>query len=292
MSNLKQLRGRLKTIESTQKITKAMQMVSASKLKRAKDVLSQVSELRALSLGMTKDVIKTANAEGMQDALLELMQHDADCETKSGEQFLILFTSDRGLCGSYNSTLLRSLKKYMADAPDTKLIVFGRKGSEHCKKYYANNVVKHYLIASAPDHLGEISDFLVQNAISGSLVKLTAFFSYFKNAITQEVTNEQVIPMNFNDEAISDEESQQVVGFELEGEELLAAVLDVYIRNAVGYFYAQARASEEGARTTAMDNATRNAGEMMDNLRLKLNRTRQSIITTELIEIISGAEAV
>ena len=287
MSNLKQLRTRLKSIQSTQKITKAMQMVSASKLKRAKDALACASDLQELSFSAIGKIVRNMHCEGIEDPLVELLSGQG-AAVNPENNMLVVFTSDRGLCGSYNSSLLKELKKHMEQFPQTRLVVFGRKGYEYCKKHYRANIVKHFMIASAPAHLSEIAEFLLEELSEGRLGCCRALFGYFKNAISQEVTNKQIIPLSVDEE----NDSNAHANHELEGESLLITALGLYLQNSMSYFYAQAKASEEGARTTAMDNATRNAGEMMDSLRLKLNRTRQSMITTELIEIISGAEAI
>jgi F-type H+-transporting ATPase subunit gamma len=290
MSNLKQLRGRVRSIKSTQKITKAMQLVSAAKLKKVKDKVESLSEF--------SDVLDhLMSAAAMPDNLGNLSETDKRFfeANENLPKLFIIFSSERGLCGAFNASVLRKVKydidQTIQAGGKAKLLVVGKKGYDGLKSKYSDMILAHYFMSK--DNLETIVQHIKNQIISmtrkreiGSCV---LYFNKFKNAMTQVVTLSQIIPIIDHRESKANEVSEG--GYEYEGEGLFNNIINLYCSGQVNYALLQSKASEEGARMTAMDNATRNAGELIQKLTLKLNRSRQAIITTELTEIISGAEA-
>jgi F-type H+-transporting ATPase subunit gamma len=289
MATLKELRNRIKSVKATQKITKAMKMVAASKLRRARE----------------KAEAARPYAERMQRMLSTLSASFADPESapkllagtgKSDVHLLVVATSDRGLCGGFNGSIARAAKveiqKLKASGKQVKIICYGKKGYEVIKRDFAHLIIEHItdLPRTGPNFelSRKLSDQLVAMYERGEFDVATIIYNKFRSAISQEVTFKQVIPL-----PLSQDSSENKADYILEPaedvilEELLPRNLSVQIFHAL----LENGASEQGARMTAMDNATRNAGDMIKNITLKYNRTRQAAITKELIEIISGAEA-
>lgn len=290
MSGLKQLRNRVKSIKSTQKITKAMHVVSAAKLKKVKEQAENLNEYSSVLGDIMHDISTGGN-------LMDLPANDRKFFSKTLKEMthlLVVMTSERGLCGSFNSSVIRRVKKdikrLQKEGRQVKLLVVGKKGSDALKGRYAKIIEAYYHntkgnIECISHEVKNKIIALVENEAVGACYM---YYNRFKNAMTQVLTKERILPAkNTGDVKIND-----VSEYEYEGDNLVHDVINLYISGEINYGLLQSKASEEGARMTAMDNATRNAGELIDKLTLQLNRSRQAMITTELTEIISGAEAV
>lgn len=289
MSGLKQLRNRVKSIKSTQKITKAMHVVSAAKLKKVKDQAENFNEYSSVLADIMHDISTGGN-------LVDLKPCDRMFFSKTLKDMphlLVIMTSERGLCGGFNSAVIRKAKrdisKLRKENKEVKLLVIGKKGRDALKGKYSDIIVEYYhntknnVECIAREVKNKIIEMVEQEEIGACYM----YYNRFKNAMTQIMTKEQILPAKHS----GDRKSSTVSEYEYEGDGLVHSVIDLYINGEINYGLLQSKASEEGARMTAMDNATRNAGELIDKLTLKLNRSRQAIITTELTEIISGAEA-
>lgn len=289
MSNLKQLRGRIKSIKSTQKITKAMQMVAASKLKKLKDKLvnpeAYLSTLQQACAIVARDgdLSDLNNLEKAFFARADLTK----------PVLLIAITSNRGLCGSFNSIVVKKVKQDIAEFEKTnqayKLIILGKKGYDAFKARYASYIYKYFDYDNSAEQEGQLLTNLYQiitNLIeNGQIASCYLYYNKFKNAIAQILTKSLIFPIVIEQELKLD-------NYEFEGANLYSKVIELYIKGYLSFGLLESRAGEEGARMTAMDNATKNANELVDKLTLKLNRSRQAIITSELTEIIAGAEAI
>jgi len=296
MSNLKQLRNRVKSVKSTQKITKVMQLVSAAKLKRVKEQAEGVNHYSEVLASLMRDL---ALSENMLAELPEEERQFFSDKLLDLPTLLIVMTSERGLCGSFNSSVVKYVKRDIAEfvkaGKKVRLLVIGKKGYDGLKLGYSDLIEEYFHIPK--DHFEHVA-FAVKDKII-SMIKQKqvgpcyTYYNKFKNALTQIMTKQLILPVKedqLHDEAMAKE--PKVSAYEYEGEGLVQEVVDLYIGGQINYSLLQSKAGEEGARMTAMDNATRNAGKLIGKLTLKLNRTRQAIITTELTEIISGAEAV
>ena len=294
MPNLDDLKKRIGSVKSTEKITKAMKMVAAAKLRRAQE---SAESSRPYSDSM-KDLIESIS-KGYKPSSTERNLLTGD--EKDQIHLLILFTSERGLCGGFNSIVTRTLRDKIENLIDqnktVKIVCVGKKGYDILKRQYSEMItevidmraVKSITYQDAKN----ISDKVVKMFFDGEFDKCSIFYNEFKSVISQIPTEQQVIPI----EIISNEFDQEIKEnsfFEFEpGEsEILDEILPLNFTVQVFKALLESAASEQGARMSAMDNASRNASDMIDNLTLFYNRSRQAVITKELIEIISGAEAV
>ena len=293
MPSLKDLRNRIDSVKSTKKITQAMKMVAASKLKKAQ---SFAEKGRSYSSGLDSIVKGLVNSsENIDHPLLENNVGDKN------SSLIIVVSSDRGLCGGLNSNIVKAVKKKINELEGKKksasLVCIGKKGFDLLSGLYEkmfNFEVKRINISEIDyKSTEEIGKKILNSFYKRDFQECSLFYNYFNSVISQEVKVEKLIPYSKPSE--SDRENQNNIDtyfeYEPNEEEVLSKILP---KNFIVQIYKailESRASEQGARMTAMDNATRNAGEMIDNLSLKYNRQRQAIITKELIEIISGAEA-
>jgi F-type H+-transporting ATPase subunit gamma len=294
MPSLKDLRNRINSVKSTQKITAAMKMVAAAKLRRAQE---QAMAARPYAERMERMLGSLARAMGGQAGAPKLLAGTG----KSDVHLIVVMTSDRGLCGSFNSSIVREARKLIrgliADGRQVKLLCVGRKGRDQLRRDFGRLIVgtledvgKRKLAYSDAQSVAERIRAMFE---AGEFDVATLIYNRFKSAISQTVTVQQIIPF-----AVPSGEAPRDTGlgnaiYEYEpGED---AILGELLPRNVGVQVFRAllenAASENGARMTAMDSATRNAGEMIAKLTLNYNRTRQAYITKELIEIISGAEA-
>ena len=294
MPNLDDLKKRIGSVKSTEKITKAMKMVAAAKLRRAQE---SAESSRPYSDSM-KDLIESIS-KGYKPSSTERNLLTGD--EKDQIHLLILFTSERGLCGGFNSIVTRTLRDKIENLIDqnktVKIVCVGKKGYDILKRQYSEMItevidmraVKSITYQDAKN----ISDKVVKMFFDGEFDKCSIFYNEFKSVISQIPTEQQVIPIEIISNE-SDQEIKEVSFFEFEpGEsEILDEILPLNFTVQVFKALLESAASEQGARMSAMDNASRNAGDMIDNLTLFYNRSRQAVITKELIEIISGAEAV
>ncbi|MDG1436723.1 MAG: ATP synthase F1 subunit gamma [Rickettsiaceae bacterium] len=290
MSGLKQLRNRIRSIKSTQKITKAMHVVSAAKLKKVKDQAENLNEYSDSLKSIMQDL-------STDDNLINLPETDQRFFCKTLEDMthlLVVMTSERGLCGSFNSNIIKRVKKDIAllqkQGKNVKILAIGKKAKDALAGQYYDIIEEYY--PSTKNNVEHLSDSIKSKIISlveeGEVGACSMYYNRFKNAMTQITTKECILPAKITE----DDETSDASIYEYEGTNLVHQVIDLYINGEITYGLLQSKASEEGARMTAMDSATKNAGELIDKLTLKLNRSRQAIITTELTEIISGAEAV
>ena len=293
MPSLKDLRNRIDSVKSTKKITQAMKMVAASKLKKAQYLAEKG---RSYSSGLDSIVQGLVNSsENIEHPLLG---NGIEDKTSS---LIIVVSSDRGLCGGLNSNIVKTVKKKINKLEEQKksvsLVCIGKKGFDLLSGLYEklfNFEVKYINIGEINyESTEEIGKKILSSFFRNDFQECSLFYNYFKSVISQEVKVEKLIPYSRNSN--SENENQNNIDnyfeYEPDEEEVLSKILP---KNFIVQIYKailESRASEQGARMTAMDNATRNAGDMIDNLSLKYNRQRQAIITKELIEIISGAEA-
>jgi F-type H+-transporting ATPase subunit gamma len=291
MATLKELRLRIRSVRSTQKITSAMKMVAASRLRRAQE---QAEAARPYSQRMERMLGSlAANLRGMVNAPPLLAGTGKD-----QTHLVVVATSDRGLAGGFNASILREARRVIRDAiasgKTVKIITIGRKGRDALRRDHARLIVDSLTEIGRPrltfENARDIADRLLTRFAAGEFDSCSIIYNRFQSAMTQIVTRQALIPFA-PPEAAAPSANQGVYEFEPEETEILA---DLLPRNlAVQIFTAllENAASEQGARMTAMDNATRNAGDMINNLNPTYNRSRQAAITKELIEIISGAEA-
>ena len=294
MATLKELRNRIRSVRSTQKITSAMKMVAASRLKRAQD---QAEAARPYGSRMERMLSSlAANLKGQATAPRLLAGTGSDAT-----HLLVVATSDRGLAGGFNASILRearrAIRQLQGAGKTVKILTIGRKGRDSLRRDYRRLIVESRIDVGRPkltfDSAREIADKVLALFEAGEFDVCTIVFNRFRSAMTQIVTRQQLIP--FAPPAAKEADTATAGGaiyeFEPDETEILG---DLLPRNlAVQIFTAllENAASEQGARMTAMDNATRNAGDMIDRLNTTYNRSRQAAITKELIEIISGAEA-
>ena len=293
MPNLKELKNRISSVKSTRKITSAMKMVAASKLRRAQE-LAESSRVYADSLSFILSSLagNTKNSTDLPEILTG--------RENSKISLLIINSSDRGLCGGFNSNLFRNAKKWISDqqglGKSVKIITVGKKASSFYRKTDLDIVASFEDLNSNDRQLQvseEIKNKIMELFENNEIDEVSILFNKFVSAISQEPTYQSLIPLS-NDET-SEEESEannSVFEFEPDKNELLEYLVPRNFLTQIYRSVLESSASEHAARMTSMDNATRNAGDMIDRLTLTYNRTRQAFITKELIEIISGAEAV
>ena len=293
MPNLKELKNRISSVKSTRKITSAMKMVAASKLRRAQE-LAESSRVYADSLGFILSSLagNTKNSSDLPEILTG--------RENSKISLLIINSSDRGLCGGFNSNLFRNAKKWISDqqgqGKSVKIMTVGKKASSFYKKTDLDIVASFEDLNSNDRQLQvseEIKNKIMELFESNEIDEVSILFNKFVSAISQEPTYQSLIPLS-NDETSEDESEANNAIFEFEPDknELLEYLVPRNFLTQIYRSVLESSASEHAARMTSMDNATRNAGDMIDRLTLTYNRTRQAFITKELIEIISGAEAV
>jgi F-type H+-transporting ATPase subunit gamma len=292
MPSLKDLRNRIASTKATQKITKAMQMVAASKLRRAQ-VAAEAARPYAERMDKVLGHI-AAGVAGLESAPPLLRGTGSD-----RVQLLLVCTAERGLCGPFNSAIVRLARErantLIAQGKEVKFFCVGRKGYEQLKRQYERMIIEHIELRSVRTlsfvNAEDIADRILRLYAEGAFDVCTLFFSRFKSVIAQLPTAHQIIPPVLEAAAASEGGNGAVYDYEPDEEEILAQILPRNIAVQVFRALLENNASFYGAQMSAMDNATRNAGEMIRKQTLRYNRTRQAMITKELIEIISGAEA-
>jgi F-type H+-transporting ATPase subunit gamma len=291
MASLKDMRVRIAATKATQKITKAMQMVAASKLRRAQ---AAAEAARPYAERMGKVLGSIAGAVGDLGSAPRLLAGTGNEQV----HLLLVCTAERGLCGPFNSAIVRLARErantLMAEGKEVKFFCVGRKGYEQLRRLYQKQIIEHVELrlvrALAFEHAEGIGDKIVRLYEEGAFDVCTLFFSRFKSVIAQIPTAQQIIPPVFAGEAAGND-TGAVYEYEPDEDEILTELLPRNISVQIFRALLENSASFYGAQMTAMDNATRNAGEMIRKQTLTYNRTRQAMITKELIEIISGAEA-
>ena len=290
MPSLDDLKKRIKSVKSTQKITKAMKMVAAAKLRKAQENAEKgrpySQKMQNIILNLTKSINDTNNAP-------KLLVGTGNDKT----YLCVVLTADRGLCGGFNSNICKlaklNFKKILSEEKNLKIITVGSKGLDQIKRDYGKHIIKKFsfkekkqITFSEAETIGnEIINLFKKNEFD----KCILFFNNFKNVITQIPQAQQIIPVEISSK-IKEERNLQYE-FEPDEDEILEDLLPKNISTQIFKAFLENAASEQGSRMTAMDNATRNAGELVDKLTINYNRSRQASITKELIEIISGAES-
>ncbi|NQV57756.1 MAG: F0F1 ATP synthase subunit gamma [Rhodospirillales bacterium] len=300
MSNLKELKTRITSVKSTQKITSAMKMVAASRLRRAQGAAEAARPYAERMERMISSIVSGSAAGEGAPAILAGTGSD-------NIHLLIPVTSDRGLCGGFNGNIVRAtrqrIRQLESEGKTVKLLCLGRKARDILRREHGDKMVETYTdIGRVRVEFGEarmVAARIRELLDEGGFDVCTIIYNRFVSAMTQVVTPRQLIPLSLSDNGEEEAKATEPAGgpeasYEYEPSQsdildsLLPASLDVQIFRAL----LESSASEHGARMSAMDNATRNAGDMIDDLEMIFNRTRQAKITSELIEIISGAEAV
>ena len=289
MPNLKDLKNRINSVTSTRKITQAMQMVAAAKLRRAEEAAGAArpyaDRFNAVMAGLA------AGAAGSDDAPLLLKGTGAD-----QTHLLVVMTAERGLCGGFNSSIVKlaraRIAKLLGDGKTVKIITVGKKGREQLRRDYEDHMI-HHVDLSEVKKIGYaeaqgVAEDVLARFDAGEFDVATIYFSEFESVISQIPTERQIIPAQVESD---DDAAGAYFDYEPDEQEVLAELLPRGVATQIFTALLENAASEQGARMSAMDNATRNAGEMIANLTQIYNRTRQAVITNELIEIISAKEA-
>jgi F-type H+-transporting ATPase subunit gamma len=296
MPSLKDLKNRIASVKSTQKITAAMKMVAASKLRRAQEQ-AEAGRPYAERMGRMLESLAanvSSNGEGPK-----LMTGTG----KQDVQLLVVISSDRGLCGGFNGTIVREARRQIArlesEGRTVKVLTVGRKARDQIRRTHPKSVIHSYEDIGRKRLSFSEADMITTKVLelyeAGEFDVASVIYNKFKSAMTQIVTVQQVVPFAVSGgEAAADTggELKAMYDFEPDEEQILADLLPKNLSIQVYRALLESAASEQGARMTAMDSATRNAGDMINKLTLTYNRTRQAVITKELIEIISGAEAI
>jgi F-type H+-transporting ATPase subunit gamma len=295
MPSLKDLRNRISSVKATRKITKAMQMVAASKLRRAQEAATAArpyaERMNRVLANLNKRV---TNKESASKLLVGTGSSDL--------HMLVVITSERGLCGGFNANIVRlarqDIQRLLAEGKTVKILCVGRKGHDMLRRDYRPLIVDRIDMRSVRQLGFENAEAIAKKVLAmfeaGEFDVCTLYFSEFRSVISQKPTALQLIPARLPEEAqepAQDDKAEAIYEYEPSEEEILSYLLPRNLATQVFRGLLENAASEQAARMTAMDNATRNAGEMIDKLSLHYNRTRQAMITKELSEIISGAEA-
>ncbi len=295
MSSLKELRNRITSVRSTQKITKAMQMVAASKLRRAQTQAESGRPYADRMAGLMSSLV--ANLAAPDDAPKLLVGTGSDAV-----HLIVVATSERGLCGGFNTNIVRAARVQINELTEAgktvKILCIGRKGREMLKREHGDLIVDTIDLSHVRqigfDDAAPIGRRLVEMFEAEEFDACTLYYSRFVSVMSQVVTPLQLVPWGMTETEETEDTSGRAAAlteFEPDEAEILAELLPSKLTIQVYHSLLENAASEQGARMTAMDSATRNAGDMIDRLTLNYNRTRQAQITKELIEIISGAEA-
>jgi F-type H+-transporting ATPase subunit gamma len=288
--NLKDLKNRIESVKNTRKITKAMQMVAAAKLRRAQDA---AEASRPYSERFNSVLASLAASVGNSESAPLLLRGTG----KQDVHLLVVMTAERGLCGGFNSSIAKLARNYAAQLKESgkqiKIITVGKKGRDAIKRDLGQYFVEHVDLSEFKSikytNAQSIAKALLARFDDNEYDVATIFYSKFVNVVTQIPTTQQIIPATFDDQSSTSDTT--IYDYEPDEETILADLLPRGVATQIFSALLENGASEQGARMSAMDNATRNAGDMIDKLTIEFNRSRQAVITNELIEIISGAEA-
>jgi F-type H+-transporting ATPase subunit gamma len=290
MASLDDLKKRIVSVKSTQKITKAMKMVAAAKLKRAQE---NAEKGRPYSEKMSNIILNLSNGISDKESAPRLLAGTGQDKV----HLCVVLTSDRGLCGGFNSNIIKKAKahfeKILTENKTLKIITVGSKGYDQLKRLYNDKIIEKISFKESKNanyfDAEKVGKIIIDNFFKNEFDVCTIFYNKFKNVITQIPQAEQIIPLKSSE--AQDSSSQDNYEFEPEEDEILSNLLPKNISTQIFKAMLENSASEQGSRMSAMDNATRNAGEMVEKLTIQYNRSRQAAITKELIEIISGAES-
>ena len=292
MPNLKDLKNRISSVKSTRKITKAMQMVAAAKLRRAQEAAEAsrpyTERFNAVLGGLAASV-------GSSEGAPILLRGSGDTKV----HMLVVMTSERGLCGGFNTNIVKLAKQHaqtlLAEGKTVKILTVGKKGREQMKREYQAHMVAHVDMSEVKkigyDNAKDVATDLLSRFDAAEFDVATIFYSQFQSVISQIPTAQQVIPASYDAPEGDAAGASADYDYEPDQDQILADLLPRGVATQIFAALLENGASEQGARMSAMDNATRNAGDMIEDLTIEYNRSRQAVITNELIEIISGAEA-
>jgi F-type H+-transporting ATPase subunit gamma len=289
MASLKDMRNQIGSVKATQKITKAMQMVAAAKLRRSQDAAQNARPYAQRMAAVIANLARGVSGDGAPRLL---------AGTGSDQRHLVVVaTADRGLAGGFNSGIVRAardkIQALLAEGKDVRIITLGKKARDQLRRQYGDRSLGHYDAGNAPSlaTAEELAKAIVERFDAGEIDVVTIFYSRFKSVVTQTPTGQQLVPAAVTSDVPAVDLKGAAYEYEPDEEGILAELLP---RNVTTQLFSASLENQAGffaSQMTAMDNATRNAGEMIAALTLKYNRTRQAQITKELIEIISGAEA-
>ena len=290
MASLDDLKKRIASVKSTQKITKAMKMVAAAKLRRAQE---SAEKGRPYSEKMNNIILNLSSGIADKENAPKLLSGSGNDKV----HLCVVMTSDRGLCGGFNSNIIKKAKSYFAklveEGKDLKIITVGSKGNDQLKRTYSDKIIANISFKESKHanyfDAEKVGKMVIEKFEAEEFDVCTIFYNQFKNVITQIPQAQQIIPLNV--ENSEEDKSEDSYEFEPDEDEILSNLLPKNISTQIFKAMLENSASEQGSRMSAMDNATRNAGEMVDKLTIEYNRSRQAAITKELIEIISGAES-
>ncbi len=288
MASLKELKGRIDSVKSTQKITKAKQMVAAAKLRKAQ-AAAEAARPYAVRLS---DVVASLASKVSGDSAPKLLAGNGSDK----RHMLVIVNTDKGLCGGLNSNIVKEAKaqakQLASEGKEVSLYLVGKKGLAPLKREFESQIVRHFdtSVVRNPgfEEAESVADELVTMFDEGKFDVAHLIYPIFKSALAQDPVTQQLIPAPAPENA---ESGNAAVEYEPGEEEILEQLLPRYVKTQLFGSLLEREASEQGASMTAMDNATRNAGDMINKLTIQYNRSRQAAITTELVEIISGAEA-
>ena len=290
MASLDDLKKRIASVKSTQKITKAMKMVAAAKLRRAQD---SAEKGRPYSEKMNNVILNLSNGISDKENAPRLLSGTGSDKI----HLCVVMTSDRGLCGGFNTNIIKKAKAYFSkiseEGKELKIITVGSKGNDQLKRAFGDKIIENISFKNSKNvnyfDADKVGKMIIEKFEKEEFDVCTIFYNQFKNVITQIPQAQQIIPLE------SDKKDDELDGssyeFEPDEDEILSNLLPKNISTQIFKAMLENSASEQGSRMSAMDNATRNAGEMVDKLTIEYNRSRQAAITKELIEIISGAES-
>jgi F-type H+-transporting ATPase subunit gamma len=289
MASLDDLKKRIASVKSTQKITKAMKMVAAAKLRKAQE---SAEKGRPYSEKMNNVILNLSSGISDKENAPKLLAGTGQDKV----HLCVVMTSDRGLCGGFNSNIIKKAKSYFSKILDEnkelKIITVGSKGNDQLKRIYGDKIIENISFKESKNanyfDADKVGKIIIEKFEAGEFDVCIIFYNKFKNVITQIPQAQQIIPLNDEGSENSSDESYE---FEPDEDEILSNLLPKNISTQIFKAMLENSASEQGSRMSAMDNATRNAGEMVDKLTIEYNRSRQAAITKELIEIISGAES-
>ncbi|MDC3179754.1 F0F1 ATP synthase subunit gamma [Candidatus Pelagibacter sp.] len=290
MASLDDLKKRIASVKSTQKITKAMKMVAAAKLRRAQE---SAENGRPYSEKMKNVILNLSNGISDKENAPKLLLGTGNDKV----HLCVVMTSDRGLCGGFNSNIIKKAKSYfskiLSEGKELKIITVGSKGNDQLKRMYGDKIIENISFKESKNanyfDAEKVGKIVIDKFEDSEFDICTIFYNQFKNVITQIPQAQQIVPLDNKDS--EDKASEESYEFEPDEDEILANLLPKNISTQIFKAMLENSASEQGSRMSAMDNATRNAGEMVDKLTIQYNRSRQAAITKELIEIISGAES-
>ena len=292
MATLKDLRNRIKSVKSTQKITKAMKMVAAAKLRKAQE---RAEKGRPYSDKMNSIISNLKNSITDINSAPKLLVGNG----KDKVHLCVVMTADRGLCGGFNTNICRKARIFFNEiikaGKELKIITIGSKGNDQLKRVYGKYIIDKISFKDLKqitiNESDQVTSKIIEMFNNDQFDICTIFYNKFKSVISQEPQAQQIIPIESNEEISGADQDKSSYEYEPEEEEILENLLPKNISTQIFKAFLENAASEQGSRMSAMDNATRNAGELINKLTINYNRSRQAVITKELIEIISGAES-